>query len=347
MEKNKLPMVSIMVPVYNVEKYLSKCIDSLVNQTYENYEIILVNDGSTDGCGKICDDYAEKYGRIRVYHQKNLGVSAARNYGIDVAKGEFISFVDADDWLDTRYLEKLIAAQVEHDVDLTMCEFTNILEANGTERRMVSFDGDIYYSGGSMIESYVLPKTLMNNNRQMIGNPYCKLYKMKLLEEYKIRFNEELKLHEDRLFNYEYVQHIVNFCYIAETYYYRLVWKGSSMRIFRKNIYEEYIKICKVYTNMLMKHEKKLWEIEYFIPLLISDVLGQYVCNIHNTEKHKKRWENYYQYLSEYPMCDMWEILSSIKLQRKKDAIRFWLVQHHQTYVLELLYKVWQSREKI
>lgn len=94
------PLISVIVPIYNVEKYLARCVDSIVNQTYKNLEIILVDDGSPDRCPQMCDDYAEKDSRIKVVHKKNGGLSDARNAGMAVATGEYISFIDSDDWID-------------------------------------------------------------------------------------------------------------------------------------------------------------------------------------------------------------------------------------------------------
>ena len=93
-------LISVIVPVYNVEKYLNKCLDSIISQTYTNLEIILIDDGSTDNCGKICDEYASKDKRIKVIHKENAGVSSARNYGIQCATGDWIMFVDSDDWIE-------------------------------------------------------------------------------------------------------------------------------------------------------------------------------------------------------------------------------------------------------
>ncbi|OUQ56652.1 hypothetical protein B5E58_10530, partial [Tyzzerella sp. An114] len=92
--------ISVIVPIYNVEKYLNRCVDSIINQTYKNLEIILVDDGSPDNCGKICDEYAKKDNRIKVVHKENGGVSSARNVGLNIATGDYIGFVDGDDWID-------------------------------------------------------------------------------------------------------------------------------------------------------------------------------------------------------------------------------------------------------
>ena len=100
-------LVSIIVPVYNVEKYIKKCVDSLITQTYSNLEIILVNDGSPDNSGKICDEYAQSDSRIKVIHKANGGLSDARNTGIDIAEGQYIFFLDSDDWIDCQCIEKL------------------------------------------------------------------------------------------------------------------------------------------------------------------------------------------------------------------------------------------------
>ena len=110
------PLISIIVPIYNVEKYLSKCIDSIINQTLENIEIILVNDGSTDSCAEIIESYANKDNRIKVIHKKNGGQSSARNMGLDIAKGEYIGFVDSDDYVSLD-LYKDVIESFNSDID--------------------------------------------------------------------------------------------------------------------------------------------------------------------------------------------------------------------------------------
>lgn len=114
------PTISVIVPVYNVEPYLRQCLDSIVNQTYPNIEILIVDDGSPDRCGEICDEYAENDSRITVIHQENAGLSAARNAALDIARGEYIMFVDSDDWVEPTFCEKALEMALEYQVEIAI-----------------------------------------------------------------------------------------------------------------------------------------------------------------------------------------------------------------------------------
>ena len=116
-------MISVIVPVYNVEDYLDGCMESLIGQTYEDFEIIVINDGSTDGSAALCDKWAEKDKRVKVFHQENRGLSAVRNRGLELAGGEYITWVDSDDYVDKIYLEKLLEAYKSTGADMVMCSF--------------------------------------------------------------------------------------------------------------------------------------------------------------------------------------------------------------------------------
>ena len=121
-----MPKISVIVPVYNVEKYLHRCVDSILAQTFTDFELLLINDGSKDSSGVICDEYAAKDSRVLVFHKENGGVSSARNMGLDNAKGEWISFVDSDDWVEKEYLETLYQ---DGEFDFVTC-YWNVLENN-------------------------------------------------------------------------------------------------------------------------------------------------------------------------------------------------------------------------
>lgn len=115
------PLISVIVPIYNVESYLKKCVDSILNQTYTNLEIIMVDDGSPDGCPAICDEYAVKDGRIRVIHKENGGVSSARNAGMAAAAGDYIGFTDSDDWIEPDMFERLVGNALKYKTDISVC----------------------------------------------------------------------------------------------------------------------------------------------------------------------------------------------------------------------------------
>ena len=180
--------VSVVVPIYNVSKYLSKCVESIMNQTHNNLEIILVDDGSNDGSGKIADEYAEKDNRIQVIHQKNKGVSSARNTGIEAATGEYICFADSDDYLEADYVEYLLKMSVENDADVSLTTemFTNYyLEQINNDYQT------IYSPEKATIEilCYNIP----------IG-VYCKMFKRSFLGS-NIRFIPEIYIGEGFNFN--------------------------------------------------------------------------------------------------------------------------------------------------
>lgn len=132
---HKQPLLSVIIPVYKVEKYLRQCIDSVINQTYKNLEIILVDDGSPDNCGKICDEYVEKDKRVKVIHQLNKGLSGARNAGTELAKGEYIAYVDSDDWLDIHMYEELFKVLNKYNLDMVRCA---AFESDGNSKKIIS-----------------------------------------------------------------------------------------------------------------------------------------------------------------------------------------------------------------
>ena len=187
------PLISAIVPVYKVEKYLGRCVESLLAQTYENIEIILVDDGSPDTCPVMCDEYAKKHEKIRVIHQENKGLSGARNTGIDNAKGEYLAFVDSDDLWSPHFLESLYKALKENDADIAQCRWE-------------------YMHGDELKEAYDADaKTVCFTGREMLANLYIqtgayyvvawnKLYKKELFEN--IRYPEG-RIHEDEATTYK------------------------------------------------------------------------------------------------------------------------------------------------
>ena len=189
-------LISVIVPVYNVEKYLRRCINSVINQTYKNIELILVDDGSPDNCGSICDEYAGKDSRVRVIHKENGGVSVARNVGIREAVGEYIMFVDSDDRLCDNAFEALVG---DYDFSVGSC-------------RVVSKKNSFNYTlGDACLNTDDFIKIYMQETRKgniLFSTPWAKLYRTSIIKENKMAFDKNLKLTEDTKFNYEYFKHV-------------------------------------------------------------------------------------------------------------------------------------------
>ena len=213
-------MISIIIPVYNVEQYLQECLDSILSQTYSDFEVILVDDGSPDNSGMICDEYARKNDRIRVIHQKNSGVSAARNKGLDNAKGEWVTFVDSDDWLNSDFLASF---QLSDDIDISVTGLCYMRCPERLEIRTWKFEEKII----SLSKDFA---DIANNNLLEFGTVCCKAYKRQIIEAYKIRFDTSFSYHEDHLFFLQYLQHIDKvYLHRAISYNYRITYLGVSL----------------------------------------------------------------------------------------------------------------------
>lgn len=200
--------VSIIVPVYNREKCIERCIDSISNQTYDNIEIIIVDDGSIDNSGSICDRYGEKDSRIQVIHQKNQGVSAARNAGIRKATGKYIQFVDSDDTIAETMCEKMVKRQKETGAELIICGY-NLYEGNS--KKEIPATDTVF----DAIEEFAGEFTYYVTNF-LIHSPWNKLY---LKEKIKIYFDKEYSLGEDLLFNLNYIGNCMHIAGNGETLY--------------------------------------------------------------------------------------------------------------------------------
>lgn len=169
-------LISIIIPVYKVEKYLEKCIQSLINQTYENLQIILVDDGSPDNCGKICDEYAKKDHRIEVIHKSNGGLSDARNKGLEIAKGEYIGFIDSDDYIESDMYEVLYNLLKQYNADVSICNFYTV-----SQGKIAIKNAENGIKEYNRIE--ILKEVLLDNNIQSYA--WNKLYKKELFDEIK------------------------------------------------------------------------------------------------------------------------------------------------------------------
>lgn len=215
------PLVSVIVPVYNVERQLDRCVSSIVGQRYDNLEIILVDDGSPDGCPAKCDAWAERDSRITVIHQKNGGLSAARNAGLDIMTGAYVAFVDSDDYVESDYISRMLDAAKKHDADMVVCSICHEDEhavPSSRNHSIVECDTAIsgreglHYLGGDTAADYV--------------TAWNKLYSAQLWQE--IRFPAG-KLHEDEFTTYKVMDRCKTVVVVPDKLYHYVQNDGSIM----------------------------------------------------------------------------------------------------------------------
>lgn len=228
-------LISIIVPIYNVEKYLNKCIESIVNQTYENIEIILIDDGSNDNSGIICDEYAKKDNRIIVVHKENGGVSSARNKGLKIAKGEWISFVDADDWIEQTFCQTLLNKVTQEQADIALCGYNRI-----TDNRIEKINAnnqEVFLNSNEYLVKSLNPQT---------GFGFChmKLIKKEVLKS--ISFNERIEVGEDALFNIQLSTYIKKTVFLKQPLYNYRINNQSVVKRYDENYANKYLKSMKI-----------------------------------------------------------------------------------------------------
>lgn len=273
------PLISVILPVYNVERYIHKCVDSILAQSYKNLEIILVDDGSTDNSGKICDEYALKDSRIKIIHKLNGGVCSARNQGLDIAKGDFIAFVDPDDYLLTDMYYNLIAIIQMEKADIVVCKQQDIGE-NGTSVNVkfpsnTNFVYKEYYDWFKDLIEYDSLDVLWN-----------KLFNRRILEKH--RFDTDLVRAEDLNFLLDVTKDNYNIVLYPHVFYCYIKHKNSAVRQYKiKNFDCEYIvwkKILKINNdfkdndklnvtsnNILKKIIERAYKLSLLIILLDGD----------------------------------------------------------------------------
>lgn len=214
-----MPLISIIVPVYNAEKYLRRCIDSVLVQTYENWELVLVDDGSKDGSGKICDEYAAKDSRIKVLHQPNKGVGAARNLGLLNVRGKYLTFIDSDDYIDPDYLQNYVD-NIEAAYDMIV-QRIRCLDLYGKQSGIIGYDTKKVFTNDLEIDKEYTKMPFL---------PSCinKLYKTAYIKKYEIKFITNANTDEDRIFNIEISKYIKSLIFIP-TVSYNIVMVPDSL----------------------------------------------------------------------------------------------------------------------
>jgi glycosyltransferase involved in cell wall biosynthesis len=274
----KEELISIIVPVYNVEAYIEQCLDSLLNQTYRNLEIILIDDGSTDNSGKICEAYEKKDYRIKYFYQTNMGVGAARNKGIDFAAGKYIGFVDPDDYCDLEMFRKLYSLIKKYKVTIACCL------RNDMNNDDINLGGYIFQEK----ERVCTKAEVLNRYTQTMDWSVCnKLYSREVIR--KNRF-PEINFGEDFFTVFKWLYSADKIVYLQEgLYYYRRNRPGSATSS-RNDL------LCKIEASLLQLHQFNSMLIEINDSKLIKNFNVRYLrslydlrCNIENTEESEEK----------------------------------------------------------
>ena len=255
--------VSIIVPVYNTEQYLDKCIKSILNQTFKYFELILINDGSNDSSLDICRKYSNKDNRIVIVDNKNQGVSTARNIGISKARGEFILFVDSDDYVDNTWCEELYNTITMNSEKMCLCRYKKCYLKSGNVSINKKIDREI--NNISLIDKVDIFKVF---KEELLNSPWNKIYISKILKDKKIRFQKNLSLGEDLLFNIEYLKYVKNDIVILNKNLYNYVISEENslsnkyyedLFSINKRIYSELYYFMKENGNSISKYREEFY----------------------------------------------------------------------------------------
>lgn len=279
--------ISVIVPVYKAEKYLLRCVNSILAQTYSELEVILVDDGSPDNCPNLCDKIANEDERVRVIHQKNAGVSAARNAGLDVATGKYCTFVDSDDFIESDMYDEMIKKSIKYGADVVICD---CLKEN--EHGAVPYTHDIrsgFYDYNQLREEYYPHLLIMENVEYpaTISN-WLLLFKSELIK--KVRYLEGVRYSEDLLFGAQLMSQAKSMYYMKGENYYHY-WKNpiSATHKFVPDKWEDYKKLIfemKRYFRMIEGYDFSD-QIDKVVLFFVYNAVGDYESNLQLKRKEK------------------------------------------------------------
>lgn len=280
--------VSIVVPIYNAEQFLASCVDSILNQTYPNIEILLVNDGSKDTSGTICDNYAKQDSRVKVFHRENSGVSATRNWGIEQATGEYLMFVDSDDALEPDTIEKNLALAKEHNLDMVIYSFRYHFVDDKLEKPNQPEKSYFGEAAGFFENCFT---TLLE--LELINPPWNKLIRKAVVDEKKIRFHKDFSICEDMAFSAQVLANCQRVGLNRDMYYhYYLKSTGTLVFKFHENYYEAlsyFYDQALAYCNQFMKNGEQVKRLQELFVNLAFVQLKRICC--HEELEEEKKYE--------------------------------------------------------
>ena len=332
MKEERTPLISVIVPIYKAEKYLHRCVDSLLAQTFQDFEVLLVDDGSPDRSGEICDEYAKKDSRVRVFHKENGGVGSARNLGLKVSKGEWIAFLDSDDTFKKDYLYRMYGESC--NVDGVICGFE-------------------IYSNEEMSNIVRLPEIENVNDLEVIWLALGKLeaehyiwnhiYKSSIIRSNEINFRE-ISTGEDTLFNLEYFRYakaITILSYVGYVHYDNPNSLSKGYRVDYDGFYNEYMRLFPIVFDCEKNHTRK-----YFEFVKMSYLYG-YIFNI-------KAMGSPFSYANQIELIEenllngeVLQFMRTVQLKKKSWILFRFLISLNSAFILELFYRLYMRYLKL
>lgn len=330
------PKISIIVPVYNVEKYLDRCVQSLVSQTYDNLEIILVDDGSLDSCPAICDEWASKDNRIKVIHKENSGVSSSRNAGLKLASGDYIGFVDGDDFVDIDMYEKLLNAILQNNSDMSVCGYKNFYDDKNISKKVHEINlkklekNDFY--------PYFLKIGFKNKDfdietENIMGSVWRCLFNKKRIQN--LTFREDIFICEDLILMLQVFKQNLKISVVEECLYNYVQRKTSSSHSFS----------ARKMDNRILSYKML---IDQFQPLVTSEEIGAYKYHIYSSLISEVLRYNEKKYLKKLATSDFMKsltnkenyVLAKKNCKIKSYKIAYYMIYHKLYFLYSMLVKI-------
>jgi glycosyltransferase involved in cell wall biosynthesis len=293
------PLISVIVPVYNVEQYVRECLDSILAQSYRSLEVILVDDGSTDGSGTICDEYAAADSRVKVFHQKNSGVSTARNNGLLIAKGEWVMFVDADDWLETECFETLYP-YTQRGVDVAV--FGICLEHDTFSSKIFAESKTI---ANNKLILILLEYASHKKYTSLLNAPVAKLLRRSFLDENNITFMQHISYGEDTVFVLDIIDCSGRIEFNDKCFYHYRTRADSACNKYNPSSTERIMKLYSlVSTRYEIIHKKEFASVlnAYLVQLFLHDCIPVYYFHPDNPKRFSETKVELLEFLDKEPL---------------------------------------------
>ncbi|MCJ7651855.1 MAG: glycosyltransferase [Candidatus Lokiarchaeota archaeon] len=328
-------LVSIIIPVYNTGGYLAKCLESVINQTYRRIEIILIDDGSSDNSGKICDEYANHDDRIYVIHQENQGVSVTRNVGINKSKGKYIAFIDSDDWIESKMIEVMVSNAENYDGDAVICGYYEYGYYKNDKNKKVKF---FPVKEMKVCEKNIFLEELLKiSHVDYYNSPWNKLFSRKIIIENKLQYNPEIAFFEDLIFNLGFFNNTKRVILVKdELYNHRVDVTDSLTKKYIKEMWD--IQLC------LLKKYKKIYINAGLFRMNVKKINAFVIKCFKLTISHRIMYDiSPYKVKLEYMKKiinhkEIEEIINNVDVTDRFSSVIVWCLKNKQYNILLLLF---------